>query len=195
MPVKVSAAMARKLGVTPAVRRRVTKAVAKVQPYPIDAMCRDAGLPEPIPEYKFAADRGRKFAFDWAWPESYAVDAPGKLALEIDGGLFGRGKKCQACGRRRVGAHSSIRQLLLDREKTNLAACMGWRVLRVQPKDVRSGKVLELIREALGIVAAGRVTFAIKTSSGKDPSPADPAIFVFGEKTIKVQGKVQGKYP
>lgn len=134
--------MARKLGVTPALRRRVTKAVAKVQPYPIDAMCLEAGLAVPLPEYKFAADRGRKFAFDWAWPQSL-------LALEVDGGLFGRGKKCHACGRRRVGAHSSIRQLLLDRDKTNLAACMGWRVLRVQPKDVRSGKVLELIREAL----------------------------------------------
>ena len=127
--VKVSAAMARKLGVTPALRRRVTKAVAKVQPYPIDAMCLDAGLPVPLPEFEFAFP-DRKWRWDFAW-------VPEKIALEIQGALFTRGR------------HTRGAALLKEHEKLNAGAIRGWRVLYTTPKDVRSGKVLELIREAL----------------------------------------------
>ncbi|MDE2100913.1 MAG: hypothetical protein KGL39_26945 [Patescibacteria group bacterium] len=99
-----------------------------------------AGLPAAVQEYRFLP--GRRFAFDWAFPEE-------KIAVEIEGGFFGKGKACPVCKRRPVAGHGSIERLLSDKEKYNEAALLGWLVLRVIPDDVASGAALTLIERAL----------------------------------------------
>jgi very-short-patch-repair endonuclease len=102
--------------------------------------CKVRGIPTPDFEWLFAA--GRKFAFDWAWPEH-------KIALEIEGGIYGRGKACPMCGRKAVGAHTSIERLKSDMEKYNLAAVLGWSVLRVRPEQIDSGEAFDLVERIL----------------------------------------------
>lgn len=100
------------------------------------ALCAARGLPRPVPEYRFAPPR--RFAFDWAWPAH-------KLALEIEGGIYGRGEKCVYCGQRRVAGHTSIERLKSDLEKYNLAAIMGYRLLRCTVREFERGDALALV--------------------------------------------------
>ena len=87
-------------------------------------------LPVPIAEYTFASPR--KFRFDFAWPEQ-------KVALEIDGGIWSR------------GAHGRGWGIARDQEKGNLAATLGWRVLRVQPRDLYKISTVEMVKKCLRI--------------------------------------------
>lgn len=107
-----------------------------------DRLCVAHGLFEPVSEYAFAPPR--KWRFDWAWPER-------KVAVEIEGGIYGRGKPCPVCKRRKSGAHSSVTGLLRDIEKYNRAASMGWRVLRATPDMVEDGSIFPIIVEALDL--------------------------------------------
>ena len=92
------------------------------------AVCRAAGLPEPVPELCFAAPR--RWRFDWAWPEL-------KLALEVQGGLFVNGR------------HSRGAALLKEHEKLNAAAVAGWRILYCTPATLLT-EGPELVRRCLG---------------------------------------------
>lgn len=65
------------------------------------------GLPGPVAEYRFHPVR--KWRFDFAWPGQ-------RVAAEVDGGQWKAGG----------GRHNTDR----DREKLNVAAALGWRVLR-----------------------------------------------------------------
>lgn len=94
--------------------------------------CLSAGIELPALEYRFSA---RQFAFDLAWPAR-------KIAVEQEGGIYGRGKACPLCHRKPVGAHTSIERLKSDMEKYNLAACLGWRVIRVRPEETASGAAM-----------------------------------------------------
>lgn len=67
---------------------------------------------QPVPEYKFDAEIGRKHRFDWAFVER-------KVAIEIDGGQYAH----------QGGRHNTDG----DREKLNIAAMLGWRVFRFSP--------------------------------------------------------------
>lgn len=96
------------------------------------------GLPKPKTEFQFHATR--KWRFDYAWPEH-------KLALEIEGGVFGYTKKDGT--KSGVGAHSSVTGILRDIDKYNAAASDGWRILRVLPKELISTKTFDLIKKAL----------------------------------------------
>ena len=86
------------------------------------------GLPEPIPEYRFAAPR--RWRMDYAW-----LDA--KVALEVQGGIWTRGR------------HSRPAALLKEWEKLNTAASMGWRFLYCQPADLLKPETINAIRAAL----------------------------------------------
>lgn len=101
-----------------------------------------SGLPAPVLEHRFWA--GRQYAFDYAWIAE-------KVALEVEGGFFGYGKKCPVCKRPKVAGHASIERMKTDMEKYNAAALLGWRVLRCLPQDLTSGKVIPLLRRALGL--------------------------------------------
>ena len=97
---------------------------------PFPALCRAAGLPEPVPEYLFALGVGRRWRFDWAWPSQ-------RVALEMEGGAWVPG-----------AAHTWGRGFLKDIDKYNRAQLDGWIVLRCIPKTLRSGATLDLLRQA-----------------------------------------------
>lgn len=80
------------------------------------ALCRDEGIPVPQTEYRF--DGSRKWRFDLAWPDQ-------KIALEIEGGVWTGGRHNRGSG------------FVKDIEKYNRAACLGWRVLRTVPQELR----------------------------------------------------------
>jgi len=71
----------------------------------------------PAEEHRFAASQGRDYRFDWCWPDRL-------VAVEVDGGQNAP----------RGGRHASDE----DRAKLNLAASLGWRVLRFSPKQLET---------------------------------------------------------
>lgn len=96
---------------------RANADVASSSPYPLVTLCRAAGLPEPIPEYKFHPLR--KWRADYAWPIH-------KVITEIEGGIWMAGG----------GAHSRPANILRDMEKYNAAALLGFAVLRYTPQQL-----------------------------------------------------------
>ena len=82
---------------------------------------RAAGLP--APEREFAVVPGRRFRFDFAWPEF-------QLLLEVQGGTWGK------------GAHSSGVGIARDCEKANLAVIEGWNTFHVTSEQIKAGKAI-----------------------------------------------------
>lgn len=80
-------------------------------------------------EHKFHPTRQWRFdiAFEWA-----------KIAVEIEGGVFTRGRHTRPMG------------FIADCEKYNAAALMGWKVLRIHAKTINNGKAVKMLVEALG---------------------------------------------
>lgn len=83
-------------------------------------------LPEPVREFQFHPKR--RWRIDLAWPEE-------KLAVEIEGGVWSRGR------------HVRPKGFLGDIEKYNRLSILGWSLLRVTPQQVRTGEALGLIEE------------------------------------------------
>lgn len=77
-----------------------------------------------VQEYKFHPKR--KWRFDFA-------DLENKIAVEIEGGVYTRGRHVRPVG------------YVRDMEKYNYATIMGWRVLRFTPEQIRSGKYLKIL--------------------------------------------------
>lgn len=71
---------------------------------------------------------------DWAWPEYL-------IAVEYQGGLY---MKSQS-------GHRSIKGLRRDYEKVTEAQLLGWIVILIEPKTVRSGQALEWLENALAL--------------------------------------------
>ena len=114
-------------------------------------------LPRPVPHFRF--DAKRRWEFDRAWP-------PYKVAVELEGGSFGKRVVCHNCGSvvrtmtakgtvgaetRSAGWHGHYGRFLADREKYNAATVQGWMVLRFVNDDVISlpFEMVEVIRQAL----------------------------------------------
>src|SRR5450631_312893 len=76
-------------------------------------------------EYRF--DTTRRFRFDFAWPDL-------KLAIELEGGLWG------------AGAHSRPLGIIRDMAKGNLACLLGWSVLRYTPAQVKNGEAIAEVK-------------------------------------------------
>jgi very-short-patch-repair endonuclease len=102
--------------------RRLKLAIA------IDQQCQLAGLPKPVTEYRF--HEIRLWRFDYCWPAR-------RLALEVDGGGFVNGRHSRGSG------------IEKDCEKYSEAVALGWRVLRVTPRQVESGAALDWLTRAL----------------------------------------------
>jgi very-short-patch-repair endonuclease len=83
-------------------------------------------------EFKFAPDR--RFRSDFAWPEE-------RILLEIEGGVFVRGRHVRPAGYER------------DCLKYSLAASLGYLVLRFTPNHIESGEAIEILLETLKRVA------------------------------------------
>lgn len=93
------------------------------------AACKAHDLPEPVQEYAFATELGRKWRFDWLWD--------GWMALEIQGGNFLQGR------------HTNAAALKDEYEKINTAALLGYTVLFCTPEDVQSGAIFAFVRKFL----------------------------------------------
>jgi len=75
----------------------------------VPLICRTEGLPQPETELVFHPKR--KWRFDYAWPDQ-------KVALEIEGGVYTRGRHTRGKGYEN------------DMRKYNAALLLGWKVLR-----------------------------------------------------------------
>lgn len=82
-------------------------------------------LPLAIRDYRAIPDR--KFLCDLAWPEI-------KLAVEVDGGEFMRGRHSRGAG------------MASDCEKQNLLVFAGWRCLRFTGGQVRDGSAIATLK-------------------------------------------------
>lgn len=76
--------------------------------------------PRPEREFLFASHLGRKYRFDFAWPQR-------RIAVEIHGSPRGGGP-----------GHGSYGGLQVDSAKNNLATAAGWRVFSFTAVDVQS---------------------------------------------------------
>lgn len=92
----------------------------------LNGLVNSVGIPSATTEHKFHPDRG--WRFDYSWPEI-------KVALEIEGGVFVGGR------------HTSGMGFVEDMEKYSEAATLGWLILRCQPKDLLTIKVLDRIKK------------------------------------------------
>jgi hypothetical protein len=92
----------------------------------VTALCRAEGWPVPVHEHVFAPPR--RWRFDLAWPLV-------KLAVEVQGGLFTRGRHVQGPA------------LLREMEKLNRANVDGWAVVLVTPQQVRDGTLTNWLQE------------------------------------------------
>lgn len=91
-------------------------------------VCTGVGLPRPVEEHRFHSTR--RWRFDYAWPERL-------IALEVEGGVWSGGRHTRGAG------------FVGDMEKYNAAGVAGWRVFRVQPKELTSAKTLNMLRAVL----------------------------------------------
>lgn len=106
----------------------------------VRAYFEEMGLPDFVTEHEFARrieyERKdgrmgeRKWRFDFAWLQH-------KLALEVEGGVFSGGRHTRGAG------------FANDMLKYNTATLLGWRVLRVQPKDLCTQQTINMIHVAL----------------------------------------------
>lgn len=83
-------------------------------------------VPAPKTEWQFHPER--KWALDYAWPEK-------RIALEIEGGVFIGGR------------HTSGMGFAADMVKYNQLTLLGWRLIRVQPKELLTKGTADLIRQ------------------------------------------------
>lgn len=83
-------------------------------------------IPKAQREYKFL--KNRKFRFDFCWP-AYL------FAVEIDGNVYGTSRHTSGVGYSR------------DCEKFALAACDGYRVIRVTTGQVNTGQAIEWVKQ------------------------------------------------
>ncbi len=75
----------------------------------------------------------RKWRFDFAFPHLHPP-----LAIECEGGTWSRKSR-----------HTSGRGFEKDCEKYNAATLLGWRVLRFTGDQVRDGRAIDVIVEAM----------------------------------------------
>jgi very-short-patch-repair endonuclease len=90
------------------------------------------GLPLPITEHQWDCIEGRKWRWDYSWPDH-------KVALEVDGGGFVKGG----------GHHHRKEGRDDDNEKQNEAVRQGWRVVRVNPQQILTMDLMDLLADLL----------------------------------------------
>lgn len=109
----------------------MTRIVAHAYAASVRLACRAVGIPEPQAEWRFAPPR--RWRFDFAW----GVSPCHKVALEVDGGLWVRGRHARGSG------------LVKEHEKMNAAAERGWLVFRCTPQTVGNLALYRQIKAVL----------------------------------------------
>lgn len=89
---------------------------------------KDAQLPAPVTEYRFAPPR--RWRFDYAWPDH-------KVALEVDGGAWTQGR------------HTRGKGFIADQEKRNAATAAGWGVFNVTPDTLATNATIVMLATAI----------------------------------------------
>lgn len=97
-------------------------------------LCRPVGMPDPVPEHRFAPPR--RWRFDRAWPSEM-------VAVELEGGVWTAGRHTRGAG------------FLGDLEKLNAAVVLGWRVLRYAADDLRT-RPAAVVDEIVGLLRGRR---------------------------------------
>ncbi len=92
------------------------------------SICKAAGLPTPVSEFRFHPTR--RWRWDFCWLEQ-------KVALEVDGGVWTGGR------------HVRGRGVANDCEKLCEGVAMGWRVLRCTPEMLNDGRVITWLERVL----------------------------------------------
>lgn len=96
------------------------------------------GLPEYEREFVFANSIGRRWRFDFAWPQH-------RLALEIEGLVVMRIGGELVC----KGRHASISGFKDDCEKYAWAVVFGWRVMRFEQSQVKDKTAIDMLVRAI----------------------------------------------
>jgi hypothetical protein len=138
------------------------------------ALLQQEGILQPEAEYVFAAPR--RWRFDYCWT-AY------KVALEVEGGVWVRGRHNRGAG------------YLNDLEKYSEAAILGWCVLRLTPRDLlRTGA--ELVARALtcrGYHAPAVAAPAHQERFGVAPAlPASAVSIATASRKLPVKRSVRG---
>lgn len=130
-----------------------------------------AGLPAPERNFRFCADlvgyapgmrkrlasAGLKdYQLDFAWPDIRVFNGTLRLAVEIDGLVPSA-----------QGGHQSIQGAKRDRDKWLTALRLGWLVLAVEPSQIKSGAVLEVVEDILSESAQNPMSCAWSADLGK----------------------------
>ena len=113
------------------------------------ALIKEAGLPEPIREFRFHPVRRWRCDFVWIIGDDFnskfdsfdSIHKPKKIILEIEGGIWlgNKGRHCNPAGYQK------------DLEKCNEAALLGFTVIRVTKAHMISGQMVEWLRRALDV--------------------------------------------
>ena len=123
--------------------RTLARAKTPRPPSPLELrlliLIRASGFPEPVTEHPFARHLGRRWRFDFAWPDLM-------LAVEVDGGAWVPGG----------GRHTRGAGFAADHDKMNRAMLLGWRVLRFTSRHIADGSALADLAEALGDQTSSR---------------------------------------
>lgn len=90
-------------------------------------------VPAPAKELMFAKSLGRRWKFDYAWPDEL-------IAVEYEG-IWGSGSS----------RHTSKTGYEEDCVKYNTAQLLGWRVIRITARMVDDGRALVFVRQAFGL--------------------------------------------
>jgi len=84
----------------------------------------------PEPQTEVLGIPGRRFRFDYAWPER-------RIALEVDGATWTNGRHTRGSG------------VAKDCEKVCEAAIAGWTVVRVTTQQVENGQAIGWLERLL----------------------------------------------
>jgi hypothetical protein len=105
----------------------------------VTAFFAEHGIPVPEFEYRFHPEH--KWRFDLAWPFFFGPPMGGVwgIAVEVDGGIW------------IAGGHNRGAQIKKTWEKENEANCIGWHILKCEPKDLCTAEFSNVIKRALGI--------------------------------------------
>jgi very-short-patch-repair endonuclease len=99
------------------------------------------GVAGAVVEFPFAKEQGRRFRFDFAWPEE-------RVFVELEGGTWVSGRHVRGAG------------FASDLEKLNLATSLGWRGLRFTGDMLNENPAgcIDSLIELLEMVRSGRKT-------------------------------------
>jgi very-short-patch-repair endonuclease len=92
-----------------------------------------AGLPLPVLQYHWAKSEGRQFRSDGA----YVAE---RILLEVQGGIWAQDP----------GRHNRGSGYERDCDRDNLAALLGWKLLRFTERMIKDGTAVQTILRALG---------------------------------------------